>query len=81
MAGIALIVIGYGMYQPAAYTAVKQFTTPKTAGMGFAMLYALMNLGGWLPSFLSPLRRWLGITGVYWFFMRPDLAGLRGDPV
>jgi hypothetical protein len=49
--GMLLVVFGYGMYQPAAYAAVRQFTTPKTAAMGFAMLYALMNLGGWLPSF------------------------------
>ena len=34
---------------------VRQFTTAKTAGMGYAMLYALMNLGGWLPVVL--LRR------------------------
>ena len=55
MVGIFFIVIGYGMYQPAAYAAVRQFTTPKTAAMGYAMLYALMNLGGWLPSFFSPI--------------------------
>ena len=48
--GMLLVVIGYGMYQPAAYAGVRKFTTPKTAAMGFAMLYALMNLGGWLPS-------------------------------
>jgi len=35
--------------------AVRQFTTPKTAGMGYAMLYALMNLGGGcLPSSPDP---------------------------
>ena len=69
MAGIVLVVIGYGMYQPSAYAAVKQFTTPKTAAMGFAMLYALMNLGGWLPSFAFLLRddkfAGLGISGTY----------------
>ena len=46
MGGIGIVVIGYGMYQPAAYSAVKQFTTDKNAAMGYAMLYALMNLGG-----------------------------------
>jgi MFS family permease len=72
MAGIIFVVIGYGMYQPAAYTAVKQFTNPKTAGMAFAMLYALMNLGGWLPSFAFLLRDddylGLGIGGVFWVY-------------
>ena len=80
MAGIALIVIGYGMYQPAAYTAVKQFTNPKTAGMAFAMLYALMNLGGWLPSFAFLLRDddylGLGIGGVFWVDAALPVAAL-----
>jgi MFS family permease len=72
MVGIGFIVVGYGMYQPAAYTAVRKFTNPKTAAMGFAMLYALMNLGGWLPTFAFLLRDQnflnLGITGVYWVY-------------
>jgi len=80
MAGIALIVIGYGMYQPAAYTAVKQFTNPKTAGMAFAMLYALMNLGGWLPSFAFLLRDddylGIGIGGVFWVYAAMTVAAL-----
>jgi MFS family permease len=45
MVGIIFVVIGYGVYQPAAYAAVRQFTTPKTASMAYAMLYALMNAG------------------------------------
>lgn len=72
MVGIVFVVIGYGMYQPAAYAAVRQFTTPKTAGMGFAMLYALMNLGGWLPSFAFLLRdddfAGFGIVGTFWVY-------------
>ncbi len=80
MAGIVLIVIGYGMYQPGAYTAVKQFTNPKTAGMAFAMLYALMNLGGWLPSFTFLLRDddylGLGIGGVFWVYAAMTVAAL-----
>jgi proton-dependent oligopeptide transporter, POT family len=64
MLGILCVVIGYGMYQPAAYAAVRQFTTPKTAGMAFAMLYALMNLGGFLPTFAFLLRdeKYLGLN-------------------
>lgn len=67
-AGILLIVCGYGLYQPAAYSAVRQFTSEKTAAMGYAMLYALMNLGGWLPTFMTPVRQRHGIVGAYWFF-------------
>jgi MFS family permease len=70
--GILLVVTGYGMYQPGAYAAVRQFTNPKTAAMGFAMLYALMNLGGYLPTFAFLLRDddflGLGIVGTYWFY-------------
>ncbi len=68
MLGIVVVVIGYGMYQPAAYAGVRKFTNAKTAAMGYAMLYALMNLGGWLPSFFSPIRHTIGITGAYWVY-------------
>lgn len=80
MAGILLVVIGYGMYQPAAYTAVRKFTDPKTAGMAFAMLYALMNLGGYLPSWAFLLRDddylGLGINGVFWVYTALTLVAL-----
>ncbi|MBU1534053.1 MFS transporter [Myxococcota bacterium] len=74
--GILFVILGYGMYQPAAYAAIKQFTTPKTAAMGYAMLYALMNLGGWLPSFFSPIRRSIGINGTMWVYTGITIAGL-----
>lgn len=80
MGGIFLVVLGYGMYQPAAYAAVRQFTTPKTSGMGYAMLYALMNLGGWLPTFAFLLRdkeyAGLGIPGVFWIYTAITIVGL-----
>jgi len=68
MGGILLVVIGYGMYQPAAYAGVRKFTNPKTAAMGYAMLYALMNLGGYLPSWFTPVRERVGITGAFWVY-------------
>jgi proton-dependent oligopeptide transporter, POT family len=80
MAGILIVVVGYGMYQPAAYAAVRQFTTPRTSGMAYAMLYALMNLGGWIPSFAFLLRdrrfAGLGITGTFWFYVGITVLGL-----
>jgi MFS family permease len=77
MLGILLVVLGYGMYQPAAYSAVRQFTTEKTASMGYAMLYAVMNLGGWLPTFVSPpIRKAHGIVGVYWTYAAITAATL-----
>jgi MFS family permease len=73
MLGIVIVVIGYGMYQPAAYAAVRQFTSPTTSGMAYAMLYALMNLGGWFPTFAFLLRdrryAGLGITGTFWVYV------------
>jgi MFS family permease len=68
MGALLFVIVGYGLWQPGAYAAVRVFTTPKTAAMGFAMLYALMNLGGWLPSFFSPVRKAIGINGAYWVY-------------
>jgi POT family proton-dependent oligopeptide transporter len=77
MLGILGIVLGYGIYQPAAYATVKQFTTAKTAAMGYAMLYALMNLGGFLPGLISPpIRRATGILGVFWVMVILTVAGI-----
>jgi MFS family permease len=76
MAGIVIIVIGYGMYQPGAYAAVRQFTTAKTASMGFAMLYALMNLGIVLTAPFGLVRNAIGISGAYWVFVCLTLLSL-----
>jgi len=77
MGGLLWIVLGYGIYQPACYAAVKFFTTEKTAAMGYAMLYALMNLGGFLPGLLSPpVRKAYGIPGVFWVYVVLTVAGM-----
>ena len=77
MGGILGIVLGYGIYQPACYAAVKYFTTEKTSAMGYAMLYALMNLGGFLPGLISPpVRRAFGITGVFWVYVALTVVGM-----
>jgi MFS family permease len=77
MGGILGIIIGYGIYMPACYAAVKYFTTEKTAAMGYAMLYALMNLGGFLPGLISPpVRRAFGITGVFWVYVVLTVVGI-----
>lgn len=76
LVGILGIVIGYGIYQPAAYTAVKKYTTPATAAMGYAMLYAIMNLGGFLPGLISPpIRKATGIAGVFWVYVVLTVVG------
>jgi len=75
--GIVGIIIGNGIYQPAAYAGVKKFTSAKTSAMGYAMLYALMNLGGFLPGLISPpLRRAFSITGVFWVYVILTVVGM-----
>ncbi len=77
MVGIVAIIIGYGMYQPAAYASVKKLNTAKNAAMGYAMLYALMNLGGFLPGLISPpVRKAFGITGVFWVMVGLTVLGI-----
>lgn len=76
MLGIMGIIIGYGIYQPAAYAGVKQLTTSKNSAMGYAMLYALMNLGGFLPAIIQPpVRKAFGIDGVFWFYSALTVVG------
>lgn len=75
--GMLGIIIGYGMYQPACYAAVKEFSSDKNAAMGYAMLYALMNLGGFLPGLISPpIRRSFGMIGVFWAYNVLTVVGL-----
>lgn len=75
--GILGIVIGYGIYQPACYAAVKKLNTVKNSAMGYAMLYALMNLGGFLPGIISPpVRKSYGIDGVFWVFVALTVVGM-----
>ncbi len=76
LAGILLVVIGFGMYQPAIYAGTRQISTPATSGMAFAMLYALNNLGGWLPTFMGPVRRTFGLAGGIGFYGMVSVMGL-----
>jgi MFS family permease len=74
--GLLISVLAYGLYQPAAYAGVKRYTNPKTAAMGYAVVYALMNLGAFLSGFVSPAIRHRfvdvfppnGLTAVYWTY-------------
>ncbi len=77
MFGIVGIILGLGIYQPACYAAVKKFTSAKNAAMGYAMLYALMNLGGFLPGLLSPpIRRSFGILVVFCVYVVLTVIGI-----
>lgn len=77
MLGILGIILGYGIYQPACYAGVKKLTNEKTAAMGYAMLYALMNLGGFLPGLISPpVRKAYTILGVFWLYVALTAIGI-----
>ena len=82
--GLLIMVISYGTYQPAAYAGVKRYTTPKTAAMGYAVVYALMNLGAFLSGPIATFTRKSsetvfppnGLTAVFWVFTGITLLSL-----
>jgi MFS family permease len=77
LAGLVGVMLGYGLYQPAIYSGVKHFCDERTSAMGYAMLYAIMNLGGFLPGLISPpVRNSFGIQGVFWVYVGLTLLGL-----
>ena len=82
MLGLMGIILGYGIYQPACYAAVKQFTNEKTSAMGYAMLYAIMNLGGFLPGIIAPpIRKAFtndqqGMIAVMWVYVALTVLGI-----
>ena len=55
--GLLFMVAAYGLYQPGAYAGVKRYTSPKTATMGYAVIYALMNLGAFVFGPISSYTR------------------------
>ena len=83
-AGLLLMVLAYGLYQPAAYAGVKRYTTPKTSAMAYGAIYGFMNLGAFLSGFVSSLTRQNyvdifppnGLTAVFWAFTIITLIAL-----
>ena len=62
-----IMAFGEGIIQPALYAGVKEFTDPRTATIGYSVLYAIMNLGIFAETFISPfIRERSGMEGVYW---------------
>ncbi len=91
---VALVVyaFGEGVIQPAFYAGAKEYTDPRSATVGYALVYAIMNLGIVAGEALSPLvrERWAsavegvsvkdhpaaGIAGAFWFFAAITAATL-----
>jgi dipeptide/tripeptide permease len=66
--GLLLVAAGSGVLQPTCYSGVKQFTDEKTSSLGYAMIYALMNLG---IVVIGALSAWVR-PGVQAILDRPD---------
>lgn len=72
-ASLAIVVVGFGIFQPTLFSAVKQFSSPETSAMAFAVVYGLNNLGAFVAGAMSPKIRALaigafppnGINGVF----------------
>lgn len=91
-ASLLVMAFGEGVIQPALYSGIKEYTHPRAATMGFAVLYAIMNLGIVAGEIVSPwMREWYaanvegvslrdqpaaGITGAFWFFVAFTAATL-----
>ena len=72
---LLVVAAGEGILQPACYSGVKQFTDEKTSSMGYAMIYALMNLGIVVIGALSVWVR----PGVQAILDRPQAARPTGS--
>lgn len=81
---LIIMAIGEGILQPALYAGVKEYTDSRTATLGYAFLYSIMNLGIVAGEMISPIaRKWwagrggvattedptAGISGAFWFFI------------
>jgi proton-dependent oligopeptide transporter, POT family len=65
--GLLIMGVAEGIVQPALYAGVKEFTDPRTATIGYSLLYAIMNLGIAAEAFASPfIRAHADIAGVFW---------------
>lgn len=65
--GLIIMAVGEGIIQPALYAGVKEYTDPRTATIGYSLLYSIMNLGIVAENFVSPfVRGRFGIDGVFW---------------
>lgn len=82
--GILVMVLAYGLFQPATYAAVKKYANPTLAPMAYAALYGGMNLGSFLSGFISPITRQHfenrfppnGLTAVFWLYSALTLVSL-----
>lgn len=64
---LALMALGTGVLQPSLYAGAKEFSDPRTSAISYSLIYAVMNLGIVIESFMSPyIRERGGIEAVFW---------------
>lgn len=74
---LILMALGSGVLQPALYAGAKEFSDPRTSAISYSLIYAIMNLGIVIESFLSPfIRAHGGIEGVFWAMTAVNLLAL-----
>lgn len=58
LGALVIVAVGEAILQPVCYSGVKQYTDARTSSMGYALIYALMNLGivgmGALSAWIRP---------------------------
>lgn len=62
---LMLMAIATGVLQPALYAGVKEFSDPRTATIGYSLLYSIMNLGIVAEAGFSPLIREMSREGLF----------------
>lgn len=64
---LALMALGTGVLQPTLYAGAKEFSDPRTSAISYSLVYAIMNFGIMIESFMSPyIREHGGIEAVFW---------------
>jgi dipeptide/tripeptide permease len=74
---LGLMALGSGVLQPALYAGAKEFSDPRTSAISYSLIYAIMNLGIVIESFMSPyIRERGGIEAVFWTMAAVNAAVL-----
>ncbi len=64
---LALMALGTGVLQPSLYAGAKEFSDPRTSAISYSLIYAIMNFGIVIESYVSPfIRESGGIESVFW---------------
>lgn len=85
LGGLMIVALGSGILQPVCYSGIKQYTDAKTSSMGYALIYAIMNLcivgvgaiSSWLRPAVETLRAGGTADPVAVFFQRFSGTGVQ----